>query len=126
MTATLTTTLPTTIHAMLPATKSKAASGLAWTPEADNDFSPVLGVLALSDARGVCRYRVESAHSEGAWLDFVLCKLDAGTDATAEHYTCSITQSEHVRSLCGCRGFTFTKGCKHLAALTKLMEQGQI
>ncbi len=112
-----------TFTELLPATKSEKHGALTWEPAAADSTSPVAGVLALSGKRNHCRYRVEefpADHGRG----FMLFKIDAGTDAAEERYSCLL--AARGSNLCECRGFASTRACKHLAALTDLVAAGQL
>ena len=107
---------------LLPATKSEKHGALTWEPATDNAFSPGAGLLTITGKRSHCRYRVEefpADHGRG----FMLFKVDAGSDASEERYSCLVARHG---GLCECRGFAATGRCKHLAALVTLVEAGKL
>lgn len=112
-----------TFTELLPVTKSEKHGAFTWEPASDNAMSPVAGLLTITGKRSHCRYRVEefaADHGRG----FMLFKLDAGSDKSEERYACLV--APHGRSLCECKGFHFAGHCRHLAALTALVDAGQV
>ncbi len=108
---------------LLPQTKSEKCGALVWEAATDNDTSQLAGVLTITGKKCHCRYAVEefvSDHGRG----FVLKKIDTGSDRDEGYYSCLI--GPHGTKLCECKGFTSTGGCKHTAALTALIEAGQL
>ena len=108
---------------LLPATKSEKCGALVWEAATDNDASPVAGVLTITGKRCHCSYRVEefpADHGRG----FMLFKLDAGSDKTEERY--AVLVGAHSTTVCECRGWTATGGCKHLKAMVTLVHAGQV
>ncbi len=109
---------------LLPATKSEKHGALTWEPAADSRASALAGVLTLTGKRNHCRYRVSEYAPDMPGRAFVLVKLDAGTDTTEERYSCLV--AGNGGSLCVCRGFTATRGCKHIAGLAELIRAGVV
>lgn len=108
---------------LLPVTKSEKCGALVWEPAADNAACPVAGVLTLTGKQCHCRYRVEefpADHGRG----FLLFKIDAGSDTAEERY--AVLVGPRCVTLCECRGYTATGGCKHLAALVTIIEAGKL
>lgn len=114
--------MPGTFTELLPPTTSEPHGALTWAPATDNDTSPVAGTLTLTGKRSHCRYRVEEFPCDQG-RGFMLFKLDAGTDKSEERYACLVATHG---TQCECRGFTATGRCKHTAAMTELVNAGQI
>jgi hypothetical protein len=114
---------------LLPPTRSEKHGAFTFTPATDNATSPVAGLLTLTGKRCHCRYRVEESPSDMPGRAFLLFKIDAGSDQGEERYACLV--GPHNASRCECRGFASTSAtgrghCKHLAALTALIDAGKL
>jgi hypothetical protein len=107
---------------LLPATKSEKHGGITWEPAADNEVSPVAGVLTITGKRCHCRYQVEEFPADMG-RGFMLFKIDAGSDKTEERYACNVAK---FAKSCECRGFAATGACKHLAAVVALIDAGKL
>lgn len=107
---------------LLPETKSEKHGGLTWEP-AD---VPGTGVLTIQGKKmGYTRYKVAEFPTAWAGRAFTLVKIDAGSDKAAENYCCFISTTGQEKR-CDCKGFAYSGGCKHLASLQTLIEQGQL
>ena len=109
---------------LLPVTKSEKHGALTWEPAADNATSHVAGVLTLTGKRNHCRYRVSEYPADMPGRAFLLQKIDPGTDTSETHYACFLGTSG--AKLCDCKGYASTGGCRHIAALSELVQAKQL
>lgn len=98
----------------LPASKTHAARRWTFQPAADPS-SPSLGVLTLVQGRRDCASYGLAV--EGGQVLF--CKLDGD----AEVYGVDLDRSGKP-ARCSCKGFAFTKTCKHIDATRELQADG--
>ena len=117
----------TTFTADLPDTKSETGAGIEFL-RAEGVQTPKAGLLRIVQRRCTCTYAVVERYS--SWRGgraFELKKVDgdAGSDATEERYWVFVAEKPD-NSVCGCRGWNRHGHCKHLAALTILVESGQL
>lgn len=115
--------MPATFTDLLPETKSEKHGAFTWAPAADNDASPVAGVLTITGKRSHAVYEVsEFPADEGR--GFVLVKKTPGTDATEDHYSVFVGRGGVS---CECRGFASTGGfCKHSRTVESLLNAGKL
>jgi hypothetical protein len=114
----------TTYTDLLPQTKSEPkGAAIDWTPSTAD--GPSAGVLTIKSKRAYSSYVVCEFPVDWAGRGFHLAKLDAGTDATEEHYSCFIPK-DGSEGRCECKGWAYSRHCKHLAALNALVEAGQL
>lgn len=120
----------TTVYTdLLPPTKSEPkGSAFDWSPCPTNDSPkqlPPAGVLTIKTKRIYTSYVVCEFPSDWPGRAFHLAKLTEGSDKAEEKYNCFLAASGPNRQ-CECKGFQFTGGCKHLAAIASLIEAKKI
>jgi hypothetical protein len=108
--------MPTFIE-ILPAQKSSPRNALQWTP---GDVKGT-GIMVVETARSTTRYAVTEFPTDWDGRAFHLAKLTPGTDKEADSYNvfCARNQQDHN---CDCRGFFSTSHCKHVDAVSALLD----
>ncbi len=106
---------------LLPETKSEKHGAISWESFTTDD-SPVAGVLTTTGKRYHCRYLVSESPASEPGRSFTLRKSAADGGG---FYSCFVAEQGGVNA-CDCRGFASTGGCRHLASLQLLIENGQL
>lgn len=115
--------MPATFTDLLPPTKNEPkGAAFDFTPSAGG---PPAGVLTIKNRRVYASYVVREFPTDWAGRAFHLAKLDEGSDKGEERYSCFVGRNGQDKR-CECKGFAYTGGCKHLAALAALIEAGRI
>lgn len=115
--------MATTMTEVLPATASSKNNAVRWTPNADDAFSPVAGVLAIDTKRASVSYTVSEFPADMPGRAFLLRKAVTTGDELTDSYTvfCS-ARGPHADS-CDCPGHSYGRGraCKHTSAVRALI-----
>jgi hypothetical protein len=121
--------MPATFTELLPPTKSEPkGAAIDWTPAETNDNPkslPPAGVLTIKSKRAYTSYVVCEFPADMPGRAFHLAKLTEGTDPTEERYSCFLASNGQDR-LCECKGFAYAGHCKHLLAISTLLEAGKL
>lgn len=110
-----------TLETTLPATKTSATNGLAYTATAANS-----GTIIIDQKRAIAEYRVAEFPADGGRA-FRFAKLEGGTDRTATAYNVLLADSRSGEfDSCDCKGFGRHGHCKHVDAAHAIVDRGLI
>lgn len=110
----------TTFFEALPERKSSKHGAIQWVPAEVG--SPVAGQLLIDTKRARVVYSVAEFPTDWAGRAFHLVKVTEGTDAESESYCVFCGSGPQPGDQCDCKGWTYSKTCKHVDACRALIE----